>query len=85
MFLALVRPQPAAETPGIVVAELHPGCHGQFNVVMAQGQTVVGDHPQAARHPQVNDQSALPELEQQIFGPSPDFQNSLSFHGLGKG
>ncbi|CSG26947.1 Uncharacterised protein [Shigella sonnei] len=65
----LFGPQPGTKAARIGVAQHFAVAHHQIHMVMLFRGKFFWKDAQAARHPQMNDNPALRQLQQQIFSP----------------
>ncbi|MNE83983.1 hypothetical protein D3C80_1808480 [compost metagenome] len=61
-------PQPGAKTARIGITQRHAVTDHQINVVVLTGFGFLGQHTQAAGHPQMDDNPTLVQFNQQILG-----------------
>src|SRR5690606_9139091 len=74
------RVEEAPEASRIVEAHDHTGVELDVDVVMRETREVAWQDPQAPRHPEMHEQRAPFQCNQQVLGAAADIQDALPGH-----
>ena len=82
MPFQLLRPQPRAKAPWIGVTEHFAVAHHQIHVVVLFRRQFFGKNAQAPGHPQVDNDPAVGQLQQQVFSAALHAKDGFIAQGM---